>query len=434
MEGVHEAPHYIENPHEAPHYIENPKDPLQEELDNLSTLSPSRCIYRVPNRLRRVNEKAYTPQVVSIGPLHHGKEHLKAMEEHKKRYLRHFLSRTRERVSFSDYIQMIKDQEGRLRGSYAEPIEFGSDQFVRIVLVDAAFVIEFLLRCRDSHCEGDDYIFNNPMMRWDVRPDLGLLENQLPFFILQVLFNTLSSSAHPRPSLLEISYYFFVSQVVRKGKEEAFYEKYYTEVEVQHFVDLIRILYRPLKSKTRRELKTTAVPNAAELLQAGVKFTVGKGSNIFDIKFSDGILEIPTLIVADTTDLAIRNLLAFEQCHKREEDCLTSYVFLMKRLAKTPKDVELLVEHGIIENWLGSTKKISTLLHDLGTGMILDHYCYAPLCENLNSYCRARRHKWMANLRQNYFNTPWSIISVVAAVILLILTFIQTVCTVISVA
>ncbi|RXH72471.1 hypothetical protein DVH24_012155 [Malus domestica] len=424
----------MEGVHEAPHYIENPKDPLQEELDNLSTLSPSRCIYRVPNRLRRVNEKAYTPQVVSIGPLHHGKEHLKAMEEHKKRYLRHFLSRTRERVSFSDYIQMIKDQEGRLRGSYAEPIEFGSDQFVRIVLVDAAFVIEFLLRCRDSHCEGDDYIFNNPMLRWDVRPDLGLLENQLPFFILQVLFNTLSSSAHPRPSLLEISYYFFVSQVVRKGKAEAFYEKYYTEVEVQHFVDLIRILYRPLKSKTRRELKTTAVPNAAELLQAGVKFTVGKGSNIFDIKFSDGILEIPTLIVADTTDLAIRNLLAFEQCHKRGEDCLTSYVFLMKRLAKTPKDVELLVEHGIIENWLGSTKKISTLLHDLGTGMILDHYCYAPLCENLNSYCRTRRHKWMANLRQNYFNTPWSIISVVAAVILLLLTFIQTVCTVISVA
>ncbi|KAB2619065.1 hypothetical protein D8674_014934 [Pyrus ussuriensis x Pyrus communis] len=293
------------------------------------------------------------------------------MEEHKKWYLRHFLSRTRERVSFSDYIQMIKDQEGRLRGSYAEPTEFGSDQFVRIVLVDAAFVIEFLLRCRDSNCEGYDYIFNNPMMRWDVLPDL-------------------------------------------KGKEKGFNEICYTE-EVQHFVDLIRILYRPFKSQTRRELKTTAVPNAAELLQAGVKFTVGKGSNLFDIKFSDGILKIPT------------NLLAFEQCHKREEDCLTSYVFLMKRLAKTPKDVELLVEHGIIENWLGSTKKISTLLHDLGTGMILDYYCYAPLCEDLNCYCGKRRHKWMANLRQNYFNTPWSIISVVAAVILLILTFIQTV-------
>ncbi|KAB2619068.1 hypothetical protein D8674_014937 [Pyrus ussuriensis x Pyrus communis] len=344
----------MEGVHEAPHDRENPKDPLQEELDNMSTLSPLRCIYRVPKRLRWVNEKAYTPQVVSIGPLHHGKEHLKAMEEHKKRYLRHFLGRMMSQY-YIIYFTLFLDQEGRLRGSYAEPIEFGSDQFVGIVLVDAAFVIEFLLRCRDSNCEGDDYIFNNPMMRWDMLPDL-------------------------------------------------------------------------------RELKTTAVPNAAELLQAGVKFTVGKGSNLFDIKFSDGILEILTLIVADTTDLTLRYLLAFEQCHKREEDCLTSYVFLMKRLAKTPKDVELLVEHGIIENWLGSTKKISTLLHDLGTGMIFDYYSYAPLCENLNSYCRTCRHKWMANLRQNYFNTPWSIISVVGAVILLILTFIQTVCTVISAA
>ncbi|KAB2619142.1 hypothetical protein D8674_015011 [Pyrus ussuriensis x Pyrus communis] len=358
----------MEGVHEAPHDIENPKDPLQKKLDNLSPLSSLRCVYRVPKRLRRVNEKAYTPQVVSIGPLHHGKEHLKAMEEHKKRYLRHFLNRTRERVSFSDYIQMIGDKEGRLRGSYAEPIEFGSDQFVRIVLVDAAFIIEFLLRCRDSNCEGYDYIFNNPKMRWDVLPDLRLLENQLPFFILQVLFDTLSSPAHPRPSLLEISYSFFVSQIVRKGKEVDSYEICSTEVQVQHFVDLIRILHPPLKSKTRRELKTTAVPNAAELLQAGVKFEVGKGTNLFDIKFSDGILEIPTLIVADNTDRTLRNLLAFEQRHKREDDCLTSYVFLLKRLAKTPKDVELLVEHGIIVNWLGSTKKISTLLHDLGTG------------------------------------------------------------------
>ncbi|KAM2552422.1 hypothetical protein TB2_016812 [Malus domestica] len=185
---------------------------------------------------------------------------------------------------------MIKEQEGRLRGFYAESIEFSSDQFVRIVLVDAAFVIEFLLRNYSVNFRGeDDYIFNKPMMKRDVRPDLRLLENQLPFFILQ-------------------------------------------------------------------------------------------------------------------------------------------------HLAKTPRDVELLVEYGIIENWLGDTKKISTLLHDLGTRVIVSNHYYATFCEDLNNYCRTPRHKWMANLRQNYFNSPWTIISVVAAVILLILTFIQTVCSIKSTA
>ncbi|XP_070669576.1 UPF0481 protein At3g47200-like [Malus domestica] len=230
---------------EAPHDIENPKDPLLEELHNLFRLSPLRCIYRVPERLRRGNENAYTPQVVSIGPLHHGKPQLKAMEEHKKRYLRHFLSRTRERVSFSDYIKKIKGQERRLRHFYAEPIEFGSDEFVRIVLVDAAFVIEFLLRYCSKNCE-DDYIFNKPEMLWDVRPDLRLLENQLPFFIVQDLFNTLLPSSHQLPSLLEISYNFFKSEIDSKGKEEKF-KQICSFGDVQHFVDLLRILYLPLK-------------------------------------------------------------------------------------------------------------------------------------------------------------------------------------------
>ncbi|CAL2234785.1 unnamed protein product [Prunus armeniaca] len=54
---------------EGPNDIENPYD-LMLELGGFS-LSPLRCIYRVPKRLRQGNDdEAYTPQVVSIGPLH----------------------------------------------------------------------------------------------------------------------------------------------------------------------------------------------------------------------------------------------------------------------------------------------------------------------------------------------------------------------------
>uniref|UniRef100_A0A2K1R788 Transmembrane protein n=1 Tax=Populus trichocarpa TaxID=3694 RepID=A0A2K1R788_POPTR len=48
------------------------------------------------------------------------------------------------------------------------------------------------------------------------------------------------------------------------------------------------------------------------------------------------------------------------------------------------------------------------------------------VCEDLESYCRKRRHKWKATLKQVYFNNPWTGISVVAASSLLILTACHT--------
>ena len=46
------------------------------------------CIYRVPRVIRQLNEDAYTPQLVSIGPFHHGNEKVLKMGGHKQA-LRH---------------------------------------------------------------------------------------------------------------------------------------------------------------------------------------------------------------------------------------------------------------------------------------------------------------------------------------------------------
>ena len=72
-----------------------------------------------------LNEKAYTPQVVSIGPLHHGREELKAMEEYKRRYLKDFLAWSE--LSLEDLIGVTEMEETRPRNCYAEAIELNSD-------------------------------------------------------------------------------------------------------------------------------------------------------------------------------------------------------------------------------------------------------------------------------------------------------------------
>ena len=83
---------------------------------------PSRCcIYRVPERLRHENARAYTPKVVSIGPLHRGAEGLKAMEKPKMIYLKSFLKRTK--LSMEDYIEFMKQREQKVRDHYDEDFE-----------------------------------------------------------------------------------------------------------------------------------------------------------------------------------------------------------------------------------------------------------------------------------------------------------------------
>jgi hypothetical protein len=60
------------------------------------------------------------------------------------------------------------------------------------------------------------------------------------------------------------------------------------------------------------------------------------------------------------------------------------------------------------------------------------HY-FSGVVEDLNKYYSKRVHKWKAALKQKYFRNPWTIISVVAAAVIVILTIIQTVCSIIQV-
>ena len=65
-----------------------------ENLETLVSTKPTllRCrIYKVPCYLRNVKKKAYTPQVISIGPIHHDKKRFQTMENHKDKYFTNFI-------------------------------------------------------------------------------------------------------------------------------------------------------------------------------------------------------------------------------------------------------------------------------------------------------------------------------------------------------
>ncbi|KAK9220966.1 hypothetical protein WN944_009390 [Citrus x changshan-huyou] len=104
----------------------------------------------------------------------------------------------------------------------------------------------------------------------------------------------------------------------------------------------------------------------------------------------------------------------------------------MTHFLVTPKDADLLIHNEIIG--LGDSEKLSTVFHSLSKDCVKGghDFQYVDVARALQAYCKSPWHSWKANLKQNYFNTPWASISVIAAVILLLLTGTQTICSIIA--
>jgi hypothetical protein len=154
---------------------------------------------------------------------------------------------------------------------------------------------------------------------------------------------------------------------------------------------------------------------------------------LLHIEFNKEFLKIPQFRISDDTEILLRNLQAFEQCHCGDI-YVGNYIHMMDLLVDSPEDVEIVVRYGIIENLLSNNEAVSTLFYNLSRENIFssDNFYFSDVLEDLNNYYGRDWPRWKANLRQNYFQNPWSIFSVIAAAFLLLLTIIQAVCSIIQ--
>jgi len=102
------------------------------------------CIYHVPACIKDLNPKAYRPQVVSLGPFHHGEAQLRPMDAHKRRALVHFLRRARRPLAeFAAAVAggVAAEEYERLEGAY-EGLgsewrgAAGEERFVELMVTD----------------------------------------------------------------------------------------------------------------------------------------------------------------------------------------------------------------------------------------------------------------------------------------------------------
>ncbi|KAI8011365.1 UPF0481 protein [Camellia lanceoleosa] len=188
-------------------------------------------------------------------------------------------------------------------------------------------------------------------------------------------------------------------------------------------------------SQTNVPIRKKFLKSAIELHEAGIKFKKVEEGSLFNIKFVNGTIEIPTLEFDDNTESFLRNFIAYENylpVHDTSRKYFTAYMNFMDFLVNSSEDVEILSHHGIIHDLLGDNAVVSTMLSKLGNNIVIPFFGYPEVYNNVNKHCEERWNRWLAILRRDYFNTPWALISFLAALLLLVLTVVQTIFSILS--
>ncbi|KAL9372166.1 hypothetical protein Peur_034410 [Populus x canadensis] len=403
--------------------------------DDLETSFRSQqCIYEVPSALRDRKVDAYTPRVISIGPIHHYSEKLVAMEIQKRRHLKEFCRRRVEREQdelLETLLRTISGQEDLIRRCYAaDSSKLSGDQFVMMVLLDAVFILELFLRNEeylgDNSKYQHDFIIGQPWLRAAIRRDLILLENQLPFSTLNDLYDCAMSKTDCK-SFVDLSCRYF--DKYKKNSEPG--------KKILHFTDLVRcfLSFKHPDLKIDRAEPVKTLYSATMLQHAGIKFKPLPNVSLLDIRAwkplsidqtplsdKEGKLLMPSLEIDNNTECLLRNLIALEQLHYPGEEYICRYLKLLDFLVDLENDVDLLIENKVIVSKLGDSKAVAELINGLCREMVEVSSTFDPLSKLLNDYYDSSWNKNKAYLVSVYFKNIWTGTGTVVGSLILLVT------------
>ncbi|WJX31216.1 hypothetical protein P8452_19668 [Trifolium repens] len=368
----------------------------------------------VPDDLRKSNETAYMPKVVSIGPRYKGKKELLPMEEIKWRCVTSLLSRTFGQDTIETCLETVIDLDATVRASYVDVIALDRYELATTMVFDGCFLLELLI-CESKLDLEIPIPFNGISPGIEVKKmeyvvsDLMLLENQIPIFILETLFvKLLGSSNQMREFIQNLALPLFG------------YSGKLTVKSTSHFLDVAySYLEMGWMDKKRDEIEarlslgviTKVQPQqrlnrcATRLKAAGI--TIRSLKNDDDINFKltthfdeiKGKLEIPRLIITQTTEVKWRSFIAWEH-HKKKlktssssvadrRSICTSSALLFRDLICCSSDVQLLKDRRVIVDQSNkSNRDLVAFFHSIASGVdggIID-YKHITMFHDLSAF------------------------------------------------
>ncbi|KAF3774559.1 UPF0481 protein [Nymphaea thermarum] len=416
-----------------------------------------KCIFKWPHDIVQLLGKGIhqEPQMVAIGPYHHDRKHLQPMEDHKKKALFRLLSLS-PGLEVSNFVEALKQRKQELHDHYDEldTTSWPSVSFVKVMLLDDCFLLDILYEL-DTLVEPplDQSIrkqllntYGHAMLIQDI---LSLLENQISGLVLDVLIDVGLCVCFPNPSerpmfsealhLLELGRRSLLgpkaftdskpcdtpSNVPKPIFQCCWPEKQASGQQVDRpRTDIIDLAIAILPKKEK------FVRSARKHSAAGVIFNkIEDSTDLFDLSISGGILSLPELVLDETSEGMFTNMVAFERMYPRAGTGITSFLSFMVTLIDTAEDVSFLGNKGILKNNLGSDDAAAKIFNKFDIHGMCDPF--DKVQQQVQEYASSNLNEWLAHFRHTYFTSPWTILSLIGALLLIFLTILQTAYTVV---
>ncbi|KAG4177463.1 hypothetical protein ERO13_A11G308600v2, partial [Gossypium hirsutum] len=427
--------------------------PQSQTIDTKSPINPwpSRRfqeVFQAESDLNRPTPPQY--------PTFHGSEMLKL------RLAAHFV----ENIGVNNEIlyKNIKTEINGLRKCYdpkvLEKYSIDDEKLAWMLFVDGCAILQavYMRYGKDYNLTPNELFIKNQLLTF-VCSDLFLLENQIPFRVLELL----TSSSKNGEKFMKAIRRFIDDTVITPAdmKEPQSHQQdseWWPQQEGEriHLLHLLRVrllfnkekkenpwrhsrfctrffmylINRSNQTGTKRHHSHT-FRNVKELENAGIRLKASETSCLTDISFNSiffvGNLWLPPVIVDDSTGPKFMNLIAYEMCPDFDNDfTVTSYMCFLDSLIDEAEDVKALRRAGILYNGLGSDEEVAKVFNKMNTDLVPSPMIYSYVEQQIDNHCKNMWINYAAKAYHTLFRSPWTCLAFVAAIAALYLSALHT--------
>ncbi|PPD79256.1 hypothetical protein GOBAR_DD23805 [Gossypium barbadense] len=395
------------------------------ELENLRSLGKDGdqvdlrakpLIQRVPPSLGHHEDfrKYFKPKVISIGPLHHADPTLHKSEKLKLELAALFFKKIG--IDKHTLYNNMKTEIDGLKKCYdpkaLEKCSYDNAKLAWMFFVDGCANLQavYMLYGPDYCRTPNEFLIKNELLTF-VYSDLFLLENQLPFHVLELL----TSSGDGKKFMDSIIR--FINGTVKNPQSHSRTDFGLVNGGRSKESEFTYCIYYDDHTRTKPH-HSHPFRNVNGLKNAGIWLEASETSCLADISFNRyffvGKLRLPPITIDDST----MNLIAYEMCPDfyNNNFAVTSYMGFLDSLIDEAEDVKELRDSGILYNRLGSDKEVAKLIKKMNMDLVPSLMIYRHVKLQIHDHHNNMWIRYPAQVYRTFFRTRWTFFAFVGAI------------------